>query len=71
MLIYPCHTIYELNIKQPAYLSTSKEKQSIFCLIFFAIPEKWPYKVIADQTFRVSAAGDFEPDGASEMLYDE
>lgn len=27
--------------------------------------------VIADQTFRVSAAGDFEPDGASEMLYDE
>ena len=28
-------------------------------------------KVIADQAFRVSASGDFEPDGASEALYDE
>eukprot|EP00438_Fugacium_kawagutii_P014459 Skav223506 [mRNA] locus=scaffold1160:203564:205735:- [translate_table: standard] len=28
-------------------------------------------KVIADQTFRVSASGDFEPDGASESLYNE
>lgn len=28
-------------------------------------------KVVADQTFRVSASGEFEPDGASEALYNE